>query len=449
MARVYVNNYSSALTSAITNSATTIFVNSASGLPTLTGSQYYYLTIGSGGTYEIVKVTARTATTLTVVRAQESTSGVAWSAGTAITMRATAESYVDWTDSTQTMQTSGNLILGGGASPSEFRMLEGSAGGSNYTGFKSPATLAGNVVYTMPSVDGSSGNVLSTNGSGTLSWSAPSLSGTMTGDVDVGGYKIKSSSNGNIILEPNGTGGIILGGNSTQPVELRFMEDSDNGTNYVGFKAASSISANKVWELPAADGSANQVITTNGSGVLQFSSGSLAGVLQYFDSKTASGSSELTFTNIPDCAYMMFVFLDIIPATTATSVYMQTSANNGSSYDSGAGNYAYSLFGESATPGNVPDGSNSTTFIRTTLDIKNSGNTTANGKVFLYNPAGTDYTYIDGETVCRSSAATPLLTRQFFGGCRMSAAAVNAVRFYMSSGNITSGTIIAYKLSKT
>ena len=41
---------------------------------------------------------------------------------------------------------------------------------SNYVAFKSPGTVASNVTWTLPSTDGTSGQVLSTNGSGVLSW---------------------------------------------------------------------------------------------------------------------------------------------------------------------------------------------------------------------------------------------------------------------------------------
>lgn len=41
---------------------------------------------------------------------------------------------------------------------------------SNYVAFQAPATVTSNVTWTLPSVDGTSGQVLSTNGSGTLSW---------------------------------------------------------------------------------------------------------------------------------------------------------------------------------------------------------------------------------------------------------------------------------------
>jgi len=41
---------------------------------------------------------------------------------------------------------------------------------SNYVGFKSPAVLAANTTYTLPTADGTSGQFLATNGSSTLSW---------------------------------------------------------------------------------------------------------------------------------------------------------------------------------------------------------------------------------------------------------------------------------------
>jgi hypothetical protein len=44
---------------------------------------------------------------------------------------------------------------------------------SHYVGFKSPATVTTNKVWTLPSADGTSGQVLSTNGSATLSWTTP------------------------------------------------------------------------------------------------------------------------------------------------------------------------------------------------------------------------------------------------------------------------------------
>ena len=51
-------------------------------------------------------------------------------------------------------------------------LLFADANSSHWVGFKSPATVANNVVWTLPATDGTNGQVLSTNSSGTLSWKA-------------------------------------------------------------------------------------------------------------------------------------------------------------------------------------------------------------------------------------------------------------------------------------
>jgi hypothetical protein len=52
--------------------------------------------------------------------------------------------------------------------------------------------------------------------------------------------------------------------------EIRFLELAANGTNYVGFKAPDNIASNIIWTLPNSDGTSGQVLTTNGSGVLSW-----------------------------------------------------------------------------------------------------------------------------------------------------------------------------------
>jgi hypothetical protein len=90
------------------------------------------------------------------------------------------------------------------------------------------------------------------------------------GNLDVNGNKITSASNGNVVIEPNGTGAILIGGNSTQPTEMRFMEDSDNGNNYVAFRSPTTLAANTTYTLPTADGTSGQLLSTNGSGVMSW-----------------------------------------------------------------------------------------------------------------------------------------------------------------------------------
>ena len=50
--------------------------------------------------------------------------------------------------------------------------------------------------------------------------------------------------------------------------ELR-LADADS-SNYVGFKSGATVASNVIWTLPTADGTANQILQTNGSGTLSF-----------------------------------------------------------------------------------------------------------------------------------------------------------------------------------
>jgi hypothetical protein len=61
-----------------------------------------------------------------------------------------------------------------------------------------------------------------------------------------------------------------LGAKGTPSVagDLKLYEQTTNGTNYAGFKSPTSLAANIQWVLPNADGTANQVLKTDGSGNL-------------------------------------------------------------------------------------------------------------------------------------------------------------------------------------
>jgi len=74
-----------------------------------------------------------------------------------------------------------NLTMGGDVTlnaQADLRFADSDS--SNWVAFQAPATVASNVTWTLPNADGTSSQVLTTNGTGTLSWSTPS-SGVTTG----------------------------------------------------------------------------------------------------------------------------------------------------------------------------------------------------------------------------------------------------------------------------
>jgi hypothetical protein len=61
--------------------------------------------------------------------------------------------------------------------------------------------------------------------------------------------------------------------------EIRFSEADGNGSNYVALKAPASLTSDVTFTLPSADGTANQVLKTDGSGNLSFDTVSTAGTV--------------------------------------------------------------------------------------------------------------------------------------------------------------------------
>ncbi len=70
-----------------------------------------------------------------------------------------------------------------------------------------------------------------------------------------------------------------------------FKELLVNGSNYVGFKAPDSVSANLLWTLPAIDGGSGQVLSTNGSGILSWISPGGGGTVTSVDAQPAAGAA--------------------------------------------------------------------------------------------------------------------------------------------------------------
>jgi len=94
--QLFSNNAASVLASGITNSATSLTVTAGTGIkfPVITGSDFFLVTLCqiSGTTevnHEVIKVTARSTDTLTLMRAQEGTTALAFNAGDKVELRIT------------------------------------------------------------------------------------------------------------------------------------------------------------------------------------------------------------------------------------------------------------------------------------------------------------------------------------------------------------------------
>jgi hypothetical protein len=179
----------------------------------------------------------------------------------------------------------GAAVVNGGA-------LGTPSGGTatNLTGL--PLTTG--VTGQLPVANGGTGTatpsiVAGTNVTVTGTWPNQTIASTASGTGDVVGpasstdnaFARFDSTTGKLLQNSTGatlsdtgaavfTGALDVLGNSTAGSNIKLYEDTDNGTNYVSFKAPDTIAANVTWTLPSADGTNTQVLQTNGSGVLSF-----------------------------------------------------------------------------------------------------------------------------------------------------------------------------------
>lgn len=165
---------------------------------------------------------------------------------------------------TQDQTIAGNLTLN---AQGDLRFADSDS--SNWVAFQGPATVASNITWTLPSVDGSPGQALVTNGTGTLSWAT--ASGSPGGSTTQLQYNNAGAFAGATNLVTDGSNLTI-----NAQGDLRFG-DSDS-SNWVAFQAPATVASNVTWTLPNADGNTGQVLSTNGSGTLSWATASSGGL---------------------------------------------------------------------------------------------------------------------------------------------------------------------------
>ena len=138
-----------------------------------------------------------------------------------------------------------------------------------------------------------------------------------------------SSSRAGVTVQPYGTSTGNTG-------EIRLSELAANGSTYVGLKAPDSITASQIWTLPAADGSSGQILSTNGSGNLSWTSASTGTVTSVTGSGPVSVSNSTTTPAI-----------SIADATTTSKGVVEI--GSGLSVSSGIASVGWATSGTSST----------------------------------------------------------------------------------------------------
>lgn len=123
-------------------------------------------------------------------------------------------------------------------------------------------------------------------------------------NADLTASAARSHSMGGFALTLNNMPSLSIGNGSTGPTDLRFLEDSDNGSNYFSLIASSSMAANNQYTWPNAYPAANgYALTSSTSGALGWAAvpsifASTTNAVAFFQSTTAlQGTSAFTFTS--------------------------------------------------------------------------------------------------------------------------------------------------------
>jgi hypothetical protein len=170
----------------------------------------------------------------------------------------------------------------------------------------------------------------------------------------------------------------------------------------------------------------------------------------YLSGATASASAAIDFTSGIDSTYGMYELHIVNAVPTSGGLFLlQTSSNGGSSWDSGSGDYDWTI--GRATSGGITGTSGSTT--ATSIAISsfsaNVTSTTAWGGycavIRIYNPSGTTHhKRFSWQSDAATSTTNGNIQVSFGAGTRAATAAINAIRITNSGGQIASGRFALY-----
>ena len=158
---------------------------------------------------------------------------------------------------------------------------------------------------------------------------------------------------------------------------------------------------------------------------------------------TASNDTSIDITGLSSKHFAYKFVWAAIAHDSSGHLRIRTDANNGVSFDEGVSDYAWAAHRVSmqTTPAIPVDGDDASDFIRTSFFPQVSGEII----VTLFNPSGTEFTKMVWEGVHNFSTGSGR-ANVVGGGMRRSAALVDALQFFNSTGNIASGTLKVYGL---
>jgi hypothetical protein len=164
-------------------------------------------------------------------------------------------------------------------------------------------------------------------------------------------------------------------------------------------------------------------------------------------SQTASNSATIDFTSVITSNFQTYMvrFLNVVPITISVQMQILFSTNNGGAWLGSA--YLWSTFTTLSNATNVVNDSAADSSCTLVTGLVNTASVGISGTMMLFdmnNGTLVPKFYFDAATV----NATPNAALIWGGGMNSGTTAITAIRFQMSSGNISSGTFVLYGVTE-
>ena len=325
----------------------------------------------------------------------------------------------------------GQLLIGNtGSQPAAGTLTAGE--GIDVTNASGSITLSGKDATAGASAGAANKGIASFDSADfTVSSGFVSLASGAVGIGELVGDNLQTAS-GNSVTVAGGTGITTAGDNvSTLTVNLDVPVVATNGgtgqTTYTTGDILYASATNTLSKL--AIGSTGEVLKVSG-GVPAWGTESSA-VFEFVSSSTPSAASSVDITGLSSTYQYYIIAYYLETSVDDIELWVRTSTNNGSSFDSGASDYTYggSVNGSTSIG---PDISR----IRIQSEIGNGTNEFCAGYVRILDPSASNYHMIDARGGCTSAASGSWRNTEVTG-CRRDTTAVNAIQLLPESGTVT------------
>jgi len=203
------------------------------------------------------------------------------------------------------------------------------------------------------------------------------------------------------------------------------------------------------YELSKTDGSANDHLKTDGSGNLSWvAPPSGFDSIALLSTQTASTSASINFDNTlitSDYKTYEFKYMNVVGSADGEQFQMKFSDDNGSNFDSNHTGGMFEVYtgGSGAGTGYISShDSLNEAYQNLNDDLSFDAGDSCGGNVIIQNPSNSSFiTTYQGQSSAITHHGTPYQYTMYTGGMWDSLAAVDYIRFQMSSGNLVTGTI--------